>query len=352
MLIQYFCNMKALPYIILILLATTKTCENRVKDPYSSDYFAPETISSEAREVIGTFNFRELHPWPEADDHTKWKEYWDFNEEEWSSYNDSVVDLFNPSIKDTLIGGVPVIDIKPEGWVGNGKVLIYSHGGAYVLFSARSSLMGSVPVAHRLGIRVISVDYTNPPVAKSSEILNQIISVVQALLESGYDLSDIGMYGDSAGGALTAGSVLKMRDQGMGMPGALVLISPWADITNTGDTYETLKTADPILNYKNALGPASLAYAAEKDHRTPYVSPVYADFSQGFPPTLIQGGTKEIFMSNFIRLYQEMDQAGIEVKLDLYEGMWHVFQEINFDLPESIIAHKKMDQFFRKHLLY
>lgn len=212
--------------------------------------------------------------------------------------------------------------------------------------------MGSVPVADRLGIRVISIDYTNPPLARSGEILNQIISVVQALLESGYSLNDIGMFGDSAGGALTLGSVLKMRDQGMGMPGALALISPWTDITQTGDTYETLKTADPILNYEFALGPASLAYAAEEDHRTPYVSPVYADYSKGFPPTLIQGGTKEIFLSNFVRLYQAMDQAGIWVKLDLYEGMWHDFQEINFDLPESVIAHRKIDFFFREHLSY
>jgi acetyl esterase/lipase len=141
-----------------------------------------------------------------------------------------------------------------------------------------------------------------------------------------------------------------MRDQGMGMPGAAVLISPWADITESGDTYETLKDADPILNYRYALGPASLAYADAELHRTPYVSPVYADYGQGFPPTLIQGGTKEIFLSNFVRLYQAMDQAGVQVKLDLYEGMWHVFQEINYDLPESEIAHRKMDLFFRQWL--
>ena len=75
--------------------------------------------------------------------------------------------IFNPVLNDTVIGGVPVIDIKPKGWTDNGKVLIYSHGGAYVLFSARSTLMGSVPVADRLSIRVISIDYTNPPVARS-----------------------------------------------------------------------------------------------------------------------------------------------------------------------------------------
>lgn len=298
------------------------------------------------------FKFKDRDYWPEAEEYDHWKEYWEYNEKVWIPFNDSVVRVFNPVLKDTVIGGVPVIDIKPKGWTDNGKVLIYTHGGAYVLFSSRTTLMGSVPVADRLSIRVISIDYTNPPVARSAEVLDQIISVVKSLIESGYNLNDIGMYGDSAGGALTAGSVLKMRDQGMGMPGAVVLISPWADITGSGDTYETLKNADPILNYEFALSKASLAYANKEDHKTPYVSPVYADYSKGFPPVMIQGGTKEIFLSSFIQLYQAMDQADIEVKLDLYEGMWHVFQEINFDLPESVIAHYKMDAFFRKYLNY
>jgi len=141
-----------------------------------------------------------------------------------------------------------------------------------------------------------------------------------------------------------------MRDEGLGMPGAAVIISPRADITSAGDTYETLKEADPIRLYQPALAPASRAYADPSVHKTPYVSPVYADYSQGFPPTLIIGGTKEIFLSNCVRLYQAMDLAGVTVILDLYEGMWHDFQETSFDLPESIIAHQKMNAFFKKHL--
>ncbi len=212
--------------------------------------------------------------------------------------------------------------------------------------------MGSVPVADRLKMRIISIDYTNAPRARSEEILDQVIAVVESLVAGGYQFSDIGMYGDSAGGALTAGSVLKMRDMGIGTPAAVVLISPWADITSTGDTYETLKHADPHMNAPMALEKAALAYANKEDHKDPYISPVYADYSKGFPPALIQGGTKEIFLSTFVRLYQAMDQSGVTVKLDLYEGMWHVFQEINSELPESKLAHRKMDEFFRKHLKY
>jgi acetyl esterase/lipase len=122
------------------------------------------------------------------------------------------------------------------------------------------------------------------------------------------------------------------------MPAVVVLVSPWSDITETGDTYFTLKDKDPILAYGNSLNESALAYAPVSEHKNPYVSPVYGDYTKGFPPTLIQGGSKEIFVSNFIRQYQALDQAGIPVKLDLYEGMWHVFQEINYYLPESRIA--------------
>lgn len=83
----------------------------------------------------------------------------------------------------------------------------------------------------------------------------------------------------------------------------------------------------------------------EADQKHPYVPPVYGDDSQGFPPTLFQAGTKEIFLSNAVRQYQVLDQAGIPVKLDLYEGMWHIFQVFNHDLPESKLARKKVRTF-------
>ena len=163
-------------------------------------------------------------------------------------------------------------------------------------------------------------------------------------------MKDIAIYGDSAGGGLAAGSVLKMRDQGMGMPAAVVLWSPWSDITETGDTYVTLKHAEPSYIYENVLKPSANAYADPKDQKHPYVSPVYGDYTKGFPPTLIQGGTKEIFLSNFVRHYQALDAAGQTVKLDLYEGMIHVFMVAIPDSPESKLALSKVDAFLKEHL--
>ncbi len=149
---------------------------------------------------------------------------------------------------------------------------------------------------------------------------------------------------------MAAGVVLKMRDDGKGMPAAVVLWSPWADITETGDTYETLKLAEPMYLYEKHLKHSADAYADPKDQKNPYVSPVYGDYTKGFPPTLIQGGTKEIFLSNFIRLYQALDSDGQKVKLDLYEGMSHVFQAFMPDTLESKMALGKVDAFLKQHL--
>jgi acetyl esterase/lipase len=241
-----------------------------------------------------------------------------------------------------------VVEICPPGWTDDGKTLVYIHGGGYVTGGPGFSLGGWV--ATETGLRIISVGYTLAPESKWDRTTDQVIAVFQALQREGYALRNTAVFGDSAGGGLAAGSVLKMRDKGLGMPSAVVLWSPWADITQTGDTYVTLKKADPILDYPLLLKNAADAYAAPKDQRNPYVSPVYGDYSKGFPPTLIQGGTKEIFLSDFVRQYRAIDVAGGTAVLDIYEGMPHVFQAVIFDSPESQQAMTKMKKFLATYL--
>ena len=263
-----------------------------------------------------------------------------------------VVDSYQPNITATKMRDINVLDIKPKDWRDNGKVLIYLHGGGYTVLGANSTLGNVVPVANSTGLRVISVDYSLAPFSKWNQTTDEVVSVIEALLDQGYSLDDIGMYGDSAGGGLVAGSVLKMRDKGIGMPAALVLWSPWTDVTGVGDTYFTLRNADPFLTNDSERKMAG-AYASPADQKNPYVSPVYGNFSHGFPPTLIQGGTKEMLLSDFIRLYQALDQAGIPVKLDIYEGMPHVFQTPFFhNTPESNIAISKTSDFLKEYLDY
>lgn len=313
--------------------------------------YVPSTVSQEAAKILRMLPDPNGQPEvPAPDDVKAWKAVQQAREAFSLERQKPIVERLQPTVTEMELGGVPVLDIKPRNWKNNGKVMVYTHGGAYTVLSAKSTLGSAALMAEATGLRVISVDYTLAPHAKWQQVTGQVVSVFKALSKQGYAMKDIAIYGDSAGGGLAAGSVLKMRDQGMGMPAAVVLWSPWSDITETGDSYVTLKHAEPSYIYDKVLKSSADAYANPKDQKHPYVSPVYGDYAKGFPPTLIQGGTKEIFLSNFIRHYQALDTAGQTVKLDLYEGMIHVFQVTLPGSPESKTALAKVNAFVKRHL--
>lgn len=311
----------------------------------------PATISPEAQAFLATFPEPAAKPSsPAADDIAGWERAHAGNEAEVRRLNADIAARCKPQLAETHLASVPVLDIRPQNWSESRRILVYVHGGGYVLHSAASSLTSSVPVADDTGLRVCAVDYTCAPAAGYREIVGQVAAVVTALREAGHDWADIALFGDSAGAAIACAAILKLRDEGLGMPAAAVLWSPWADIADVGDSYATLRDADLVFRYEQHLKSAALAYAPATEHRHPWVSPVYADYQAGFPPTLIQGGTKEIFLSNCVRLYQALDTAGQTAKLDLYEGMPHVFQAFNPDLPESRLARQKMKAFLNQYL--
>jgi monoterpene epsilon-lactone hydrolase len=319
----------------------------------ASQIYIPPTISKEAQEILRNLitNFPPFVV-PNSDDLKGWQKLNQQASSMFMQLSQPIVDSYQPNITATKFGDINILDVKPKGWSDNGKALIYVHGGGYTLLGANSTLANAALVADATGLRVMSVDYGLAPLSKWNQTTDEVVSVVQALRDQGYSLDDIGMYGDSAGGGLVAGSVLKMRDEGLGMPAALVLWSPWTDVTRIGDTYTTLRDADPFLSEVTMLENMANAYANTSDQKNPYVSPVYGNFSSGFPPTLIQGGTKEMLLSDFVRLYQALDQAGIPVKLDIYEGMPHAFQASFQNTTESDLAISKTSNFLREYLGY
>lgn len=311
----------------------------------------PDTVSAEWQERLQRLPDPACRPaWPAPDDLEGWRALQQAQEAARMPSADAALARFQPTVEARVLGGVPVLDVKPREWHDDGKALVYAHGGNYVFFSSRSAMSNTALVADSTGRRVFSVDYTLAPSGKWDQVTDEIVSVVQELTSSGYRMQDVAVYGDSAGGALVAAAVLKLRDRGVGMPAAIVLWSPWADISERGDTATTLMRADPTVVYERYNERAAAAYAEPSEHRNPYVSPVYGDFSRGFPPTLIQGGTKEIFLSSFVRLYRALDTAGVPVTLDIYEGMPHVFQQVLPDAPESRVAVGKMSRFLDAHL--
>jgi epsilon-lactone hydrolase len=331
--------------------------ENVTTTETSYAAFVPDTVSPEAQQVLRMMTGPQGLPLPEPNDVEGWKKIRNYvppqlkeiaKDPEISRRTSETLKRYPAVSKKRNIAGVPVVEIVSENWHDNGKVLVYVHGGGYVTGAPDFGLGGWV--SGETGLRIISVGYTLAPEAKWNQITDQVVSVLQALRTEGIASKDIAVLGDSAGGGLAAGAVLKMRDEGLGMPGALVLWSPWSDITETGDSYFTLRRADPLLDYNLLLKKAADAYADPKDQKNPYVSPVYGDYSKGFPPTLIQGGTKEIFLSDFVREYRAIDSAGGTAVLDIYEGMPHVFQGIVFGTPEAKQSMEKMKKFLAAYL--
>jgi acetyl esterase/lipase len=254
------------------------------------------------------------------------------------------------SIRETQLGGVSVVESTPPQFRDDHTILVHVHGGGFVLGSAKSSLGADAAMALTTGKRILSIDYTVAPRGNWRIVTDQVVAVYKAILTQGYSGSSIGMFGDSAGGTIVAASVLKLRDLGLPLPGALLLMSPCVDLNLNGDTETTLRDADPALDF--ALNKAFLAaYAAPEDVNNPYASPIYGDFKKGYPPLLIQAGTKELVLSDAVRLYQAVKTSGGVAELDVYEGMAHVFQSYMTGTPEQRAAYAESQRWWSNHLL-
>jgi acetyl esterase/lipase len=204
-------------------------------------------------------------------------------------------------------------------------------------------------MAQATGKRVITVEYTVAPRGRWQLVTDQVAAVYKGLLDERIKAGHIGMTGESAGGNIVAATTLKIRDRGLPMPAALLLISPMSDFTEGGDTRVTLADADPVL-HPEQVRPGLDAYADPADQKNPYVSPVYGDFSKGYPPTLIQGGTKEWLLSDMVRLHRAIKGAGGNSDLELYEGMPHGFPGVMVDAPEGKEAKAEELAFWKRYL--
>ncbi len=319
-------------------------------NPYA---YIPGTVSPEAQEHLSLSSdpaTRASLPAPRNE--AGWRKLRQQLAQARERYTAQHIDRFDVLVSERQLGPLSALEVTPEGYVEDGHRLVYFHGGGYVVDSARSKLLEAALMADGTGWPVISVNHPNAPEARWWEILDASSAALIALEQQGLAMSELALVGDSAGGGLVTGLTLKRRDEGFPLPAALVLWSPWTDLSTAGDTRETLKDADPAVSEARLLRPAAEAYAPESEWRRPYVSPVYGEYSDDFPPTLIQGGTKEILLSDFVRLYRAIRDGGGHVELDLYEGMPHLFQlPMTLDgAPEGEIAMRVMRDFLRTHL--
>ncbi|MDY0874093.1 alpha/beta hydrolase [Dongia rigui] len=240
----------------------------------------------------------------------------------------ALADSLDMTITEEMIGGVRTQVVTPANIVGNSAIL-YFFGGGYVQGSPDEDLGITARLAHLTCSRVYAPYYALAPERPYPQALEDGLKVYQALVAR-YGAPALTVSGESAGGGLALSLLLKITQQ----PAKAALMSPWSDLTKTGDTLSTLVGNDPWLHYELTLEPAARAYAGARDLAAPELSPIYANFPADFPKTLITTGTRDLFLSDCARLSTKMRAAGIACELRVFEGMWHVF-EFEADLPEA-----------------
>ena len=203
-------------------------------------------------------------------------------------------------------------------------VILYCHGGGYSTGSSLYARTLTGKLAMSTSMDVLSFDYRLAPEDPYPAATKDAMQVWDYLMLLGYGARDIILAGDSAGGNLALSLTLKLKEEGRLLPRGLVLMSPWTDLTSSGKSHKTKAEIDPILD-ADYLAEMIHNYAPDQNLKNPFISPIFGSY-EGFPPTYIQVGGNEILLDDSVMLYKKLLKANVSVKLDMFRGMWHVFQ--------------------------
>lgn len=226
-------------------------------------------------------------------------------------------------------------------------VILYLHGGAYTLGSITTHRELAARLSRSTGTSVLVINYRLAPEHPYPAALDDATTAYRWLLKQGNDPAHIIIAGDSAGGGLTLATLVALRDFGVTLPAGAVCISPWTDLTCSGDSIQSKSQEDLILSMES-LSRSANSYAGGHDLRTPLISPLYADL-KGLPPLLIQVGTDEILLDDARRVAEKAKKAGVDVTLEIWDEMFHVFQIIPF-MPETKKAMGQIGDFVERIL--
>ena len=309
----------------------------------------PQSVSLQARAFLATMTGPDglplnAMPQPAPDD----LEGWTRSKEAVGKFMADFSSALSPSLKSTVetieMAGVRVHLATPADHVPDGRAYLDFHGGGLVHGEGEFCRTGARRIADQHGASCYSVDYRMPPEHPYPAALDDCVAVYRALLDS-HAPEKIIIGGASAGGNLAAATVLRGRDEGLPLPAALILLTPELDLTESGDSFETNQLVDVML--PRPLMNANLLYAGGHDLVHPYLSPLFGDFSPGFPPAFIQAGTRDLFLSNAVRMHRALRRAALPVELHIFEGMPH--GGFGGNAPEDIELLIELQRFARQH---
>jgi acetyl esterase/lipase len=245
-----------------------------------------------------------------------------------------------------IFGGVAgQLVIPPERRSG---IILFLHGGGFVMGSSRSHFSMVAELASAAQRPAALVDYRLAPEALFPAAIEDACAAYRGLLTAGHAAEQIALVGDSAGGGLAFSALFALRDEGTPLPGCLVTMSAWTDLTCSGASLQAKADVDPILTPDVPRQYASL-YLGAHDSRDPLASPIFGDFT-GLPPTLMQVGSDEILLDDTIRVAEAAQRAGCDVSLEVADGMMHVYQMLTWLTPNARTALRSAASFIDRHL--
>jgi len=301
----------------------------------------PSTISPTAQEALSTSAAMPRAAWPDASDISGWRAAVEQSDVTWDGVVAPLLASVQASMETREIAGVRCHVATPAGSADASRVYLYLHGGAFVFGGGSFAKAFGGLNADKLGLRTVSVDYRMPPDHPFPAAPHDCLAVYRELIAT-TDAKRIVIGGSSAGGNLAAATTLMIRDQGLPLPAGVVLLTPEIDLTESGDSFATNCELDVVL--KGSLKQCNLLYAGGHDLAAPYLSPLFADLS-GFPPTLVQSGTRDLFLSNSVLIHRKLRSAGVDAELHVWEAMPHGSFGIGGSAPENAEIHAEVKRF-------
>jgi monoterpene epsilon-lactone hydrolase len=246
------------------------------------------------------------------------------------------------------VGGVRALVALPDDGATD-AALLYLHGGGYAIGSPDSHRGLTARLATLIGCPVVSVDYRLAPEHPHPAAIDDTIAAYQGLIDSGLDASRLAIAGDSAGGGLTLATLVKLRDDGIALPACAVGISPWTDLSLSGESMTRLADVDPMCQPAGLARMAAWFLGDTGDPNDPYASPLFADL-HGLPPLLVHVGEVETLLDDSRRFAERAGAAGVDCSLEVFPEMVHVFHVFCGVVPEADAACETVAGFVRKHI--
>lgn len=308
----------------------------------SRDIPVPSTVSPEAganlalRTIVGQssngdFDFAEVDIWP-SDLSDKeavaaviagWDVAWSNAPDQPAATNFgvAVLDISDVHVEHVMFGDVSVYIATPEGVSDLDPRVYMTIHGTWIQAGGEVSRVGAAQTAKALGVRTWAVDYRMPPFYPYPVPLNDSVDAYKAILAK-YQPGDVAIGGTSGGGNLALGLLLRAHEEGLPMPAAAVINTPYVDLTHIGDTFQTLKGIDIDVS---VLDVVQKLYLDGHDRLDPYVSPLYGNYTNEFPPIMLTTGTRDFLLSDTVRLHRRLLAAGVETELHCWEAAQHIF---------------------------